>query len=68
MDLEALTKGSDFVFDNTNRMYYKYHRMSISHAGQYINTSDYMKNKKVTINQKITIIVKHVFNLQQQQQ
>ena len=51
MDLEALTKSSDFVFDSIDRMYYKCHRMSVSHAGQYIDSSDCIKNKKVTINQ-----------------
>ena len=33
MDLQALTKGSDFVFDSINRIYYKYHKMSLSRAG-----------------------------------
>ena len=33
MDLQALTKGSDFVFDSINRIYYKYHKMSLRRAG-----------------------------------
>ena len=32
MDLQALTKGSDFVFDSINRIYYKYHKMSLRRA------------------------------------
>ena len=33
MDLQALTKSSDFVFDSINRIYYKYHKMSLRRAG-----------------------------------
>ena len=33
MDLEALTKSSEFVFDSIDRVYYKCHRVSLSHAG-----------------------------------
>ena len=46
MDLQALTKGSDFVFDSINRIYYKYHKMSLRRAGQYTDSSDCIKKKK----------------------
>ena len=45
MDLQALTKGSDFVFDSINRIYYKYHKMSLRRAGQYTDSSDCIKKK-----------------------
>ena len=41
-------KGSEFVFDYVHLMYYKCHR--INRGGSYVDSPDWIKNKKATIN------------------
>ena len=43
-------KGSDFVFENVDLLYSKLHKMSLNRGGSYIDSPDWIKNKKATIN------------------
>ena len=43
-------KGSEFVFDYVHLLYYKCHKINPNRSGSYINSPDWVKNKKVTIN------------------
>ena len=43
------TKGSDFVIDYVQLLYYKFHKIN-PNQGPYIDCADWIKNKKATIN------------------
>ena len=43
-------KGSDFVFDYVQLLYYKWHKTNLNRSGSYIDSPDWIKNKKATIN------------------
>ena len=43
-------KGSEFVFNNIDLLYYKLHKISLNRGGSYIDSCDWLKNKKATIN------------------
>ena len=45
-------KGSEFVFDSVNSLYYKLHKISQNKGGSYIDSPKRLKNKKATINPK----------------
>ena len=45
-----LLKGREFVFDYVHLLYYKCHKVSPNRSGSYIDTPDWIKNKKATIN------------------
>ena len=45
-------KGSEFVFDSVNSLYYKLHKISLNKDGLYIDSPKWLKNKKTTINPK----------------
>ena len=45
-------KGSDFVFDGVNYLYYDLNKISISKGGSYIDSPKWLKDKKSTINSK----------------
>ena len=45
-------KGSRFGFDNVDLLYYKLHKISLNRGGSYIDSSEWLKNKKATINPK----------------
>ena len=47
-------KGSDFIFDSVQLMYYKCHKVNFKCSGSYIHSSDWIKRKKATINPKNT--------------
>ena len=47
---ETQTIGSDFIFDCVNLHYYKFHRISFKPGGTCIDSTDWMKKKKATIN------------------
>ena len=47
-------KGSDFTFDSVQLMYYKCHRVNLIPGGSYIDSPDWIKTKKATINPKNT--------------
>ena len=43
-------KGSDFVFDYAHLLYYKCHKINLNRGGSYIDSCDWIKNKKATTN------------------
>ena len=47
-------RGSDFIFDSVQLMYYKCHRLNFMRCGSYIVSQDWIKKKKATINPKNT--------------
>ena len=48
-NLESM-KGSEFVFDYVQLLYYKCHKINPNRGGSYIDSPDWIKNKKATIN------------------
>ena len=44
--------GSDFIFDSVQLLCYKCHKMNLKRDGSYIDSSDWTKKKKATINPK----------------
>ena len=51
-NLGTLMRGSDFIFDSVQLMYGKCHKVSFKRDGSCINSPDWIKNKKTTINPK----------------
>ena len=45
-------RGSDFIFNGFNYLFYDFNRVSISKGGSYIESPKWLKDKKCTINQK----------------
>ena len=45
-----MMRGSEFVFNYVQLLYYKCHRITFNRGGSYIDFPDWIKNKKVTIN------------------
>ena len=46
-------KGSEFIFDSNDILYYSLNKISLNHGGSYIDTPEYVKkNEKTTINSK----------------
>ena len=43
-------KGSEFVFSYIYWMYYKCHKINPNHGGSYVDSPDWIKHKKATIN------------------
>ena len=43
-------KGSQFFFDYVHFLYYNCHKTSTNSGGSYIDSADWIKNKKATIN------------------
>ena len=39
-------KGSGFIFDSVQLMYYKCHNVNFKRNGSYIDSPDWIKNKK----------------------
>ena len=60
--LETLTSGSDFIFDCVNFLYYKFHKINLRRRRSYIDSLDWIENKKVKINPSNKNII-HAFNL-----
>ena len=48
--LETKMSGSEFVFDAVNVLYYDLNKISLNRGGSYIDSPEWIKNKKVTIN------------------
>ena len=44
-------KGSEFIFDSVD-LYYQSHKISLNRGGSYIDSPEWLKNKKATINPK----------------
>ena len=51
-NLQEKMKGSDFVFDGVNYLYYDLNKISISRGGSYIDSPKWLKDKKSAINPK----------------
>ena len=43
-------KGSEFVFDYVHLLYYKCHKINLNQDASYIDSLQWVKNKKVTKN------------------
>ena len=50
--LEEKMRGSDFVFDSVDLLYYNLHKISLNRGGSYIDSSEWLKNNNATINPK----------------
>ena len=50
--LETKMKGSQFVFESVDLLYYSLHKISLNRGGSYIDSPDWIKHKKATINPK----------------
>ena len=48
--LKGTIRGSDFVFDFVNLLYYNYYNFFSKRCGSYIDSTDWLKKKKATIN------------------
>ena len=44
-------RGSDFIFDSVQMMYYKCHKINFKRGDSYIDPLDWKNKKKTTINQ-----------------
>ena len=53
--LELSMKGSDFIFDSVQLMYHKCDKGNFNRNSSYIDSPDWMKNKKATISKKYTL-------------
>ena len=49
-NLEEKMSGSEFVFDAVNVLYYDLNKISLNRGGSYIESLEWIKNKKTTIN------------------
>ena len=45
-------RGSEFVFDGVNALYYHFNKISLNRGKSYIETPEFLRNKKATINPK----------------
>ena len=50
--LEESMIGSHFTFDDVNALYYKLNKVCSSRGRSYIDSPEWLKNKKATINPK----------------
>ena len=48
--LEESMRGSEFVYDSVDVLYYNLNKISLSRGGSYIESTKWLKNKKATIN------------------
>ena len=53
-NLQNKMRGSDFIFNGVNYLFYDLNRITISKGGSYIESPKWLKDKKCTINQKNT--------------
>ena len=53
-NVETSMKGSSFILDSVQLMYYKCHKVSFIRGYLYIDSPDWIKNKKATIGPKNT--------------
>ena len=50
-NLETSIRGSDFISDSVQLIYYKFHKVNFKRGGSYIGSPGWLK-KKATINPK----------------
>ena len=51
-ELEESMEGSGFIFDSIDILYYNLNKLSLNRGGSYIDSPEWLKNKKATINPK----------------
>ena len=51
-NLNEKMRGSDFIFNGVNYLFYDFDRVSISKGGSYIESPKWLKDKKCIVNQK----------------
>ena len=51
-ELEESMKGREFIFDSGNVLYYNLNKISLNRRWSYIDSLEWLKNKKSTINPK----------------
>ena len=51
-NLNEKMRGSDFIFNGVNYLFYDFNRVSISKGGSYIKSPKWLKVKKCIVNQK----------------
>ena len=51
-NLQNKMRGSDFEFDGVNFLYYDFNEISLNRGGSYIDSPEWLKYKKSTINPK----------------
>ena len=49
-NLEEPMRGCDFVSDSTDLLYYNLQKVGLKRSGSYIHSSEWLKNKRTTIN------------------
>ena len=47
-------RGSDFIFDSVQLMYYKCHKVNFKRGDSFIDSPDWIKKKKAAINTRNT--------------
>ena len=52
LNLQDKMKQSDFAFDGVDSLYYDFNKTRINRGGSYIDSPQWLKNKKSTINPK----------------
>ena len=52
--IETLMRGSDFIFDSVQLLYYKCHKINFKRGGSNTDSPKWIKKKKATINPKNT--------------
>ena len=45
-NLETSMRGSDFIFESVQFLYYKCHKINFKHGGLYIDSREWIKKKK----------------------
>ena len=50
--LEESVRGSKFISDSVDALYYGLNKISLSRGGSYTDSPEWLKNKKATINPK----------------
>ena len=48
--LEESMRGSEFVYDSVDVLYYNLNKVSLSRGRSYIDSHKWLKNKKATVN------------------
>ena len=52
-NLQNKMKGSNFIFNGVNYLFYDFNRITINKGGSYIESPKWLKDKKCTIKQKL---------------
>ena len=52
--LEESRRGSEFIFDSADALYYNLNKVKLSRGGSYIDSPEWLKTKKTTTNPKNT--------------